>query len=123
MGCDATTVDDDHVETEYFITLHFLWGVLNQNSVVAVVTGCSFLIFSTTEALKEAKRRQRELELEFKQVMRTVLEQNEEEIKRVREWLKEYQERQLAEVKASKRILRCVCKKIYIFNFFLKNLC
>lgn len=72
------------------------------------------LIFSTREALKEAKERQRELELEIKEVILTGFQQK-EEIKRVREWLKEQQAIQLAGVKASEQILRYPKKK----NFFI----
>lgn len=68
--------------------------------------GMLVLIFSTREALKEAKERQRELELEIKEVILTGFQQKEEEIKRVREWLKEQQAIQLAGVKASEQILR-----------------
>lgn len=78
------------------------------------------LIFSTREALKEAKERQRELELEIKEVILTGFQQKEEEIKRVREWLKEQQVIQLAGVKASEQILRYP-KKMFLFflNFIL----
>lgn len=75
--------------------------------------GMLVLIFSTREALKEAKERQRELELEIKEVILTGFQQKEEEIKRVREWLKEQQAIQLAGVKASEQILRYPKK-----NFF-----
>lgn len=77
------------------------------------------LIFSTREALKEAKERQRELELEIKEVILTGFQQKEEEIKRVREWLKEQQAIQLAGVKASEQILRYPKKK---FIFFLNKI-
>lgn len=76
------------------------------------------LIFSTREALKEAKERQRELELEIKEVILTGFQQKEEEIKRVREWLKEQQAIQLAGVKASEQILRYPKKKIFFIFFF-----
>lgn len=77
------------------------------------------LIFSTREALKEAKKRQRELELEIKEVILTGFQQKEEEIKRVREWLKEQQVIQLVGVKASEQILRYPKKKKSFFIFFL----
>lgn len=63
--------------------------------------------FSTKEALKEAKGRQRELEAEvgrvtcqLKGAMDKMVEDREEEINRLRGWTHEQQERLQAEAKA-----------------------
>lgn len=80
-------------------------------------------LFSTREALKEAKGRQRELEAEvgrvtcqLKEAMDKMVEQKEEEINRVRGWTDEQQERLQAEAKSKEESLR------YTQNYGLETL-
>lgn len=73
------------------------------------------LLFSTTAALEDAKKREKELEAEvrrvtqqLKEVMDKVVERTEEEINQLRELSDERQETLLAEERAREENAKCV---------------
>ena len=91
------------------------------NSVSVLGSQTAFvLLFSSKEALRGAEEKRKTLEAEVERVtwqmkeMDKVLLQKDEEMKRVKEWLEEHQERQLAEAKAREENSR------YVFKFTLR---